>query len=70
VPNGRVLRLAVRQPGRLGLKFGEPRTDDQVVRAYGREVLRIPKAVSRALDGAVMCSGEPDDVPRLRISRP
>lgn len=66
-PPGRVLRLQPRPNRRLGLTFGPPRPDDQVVEHEGRRVVHIPHRLSEAFDGAVLGVRDADGDVRLVV---
>ena len=59
-PEGAVLRLDPVAPrpengeAQIGLYFGEPRADDQVVEHEERDLLRIAWPVSEALNGSTL----------------
>lgn len=55
IPEGSVLRLDLVSENEVGVVFGEPQDDDQVVEHEGGdEVLHIAGPVSDALDGSAI----------------
>jgi iron-sulfur cluster assembly protein len=53
-PEGAVLRLDLVKENEVGIVFGEPQSDDQVVEHEGEELLHISGLVSQALDGSTL----------------
>lgn len=68
-PPRRVLRLEPHANGRLGLMFGEPRHDDQVVQCDGHDVVHISRLLSTALDGATLTVSDATEDGRLVVEQ-
>lgn len=53
-PEGTVLRLDLVKENEVGMVYGEPKNDDQVVETAGETLLHISGPVSEALDGGTI----------------
>jgi iron-sulfur cluster assembly protein len=69
-PEGSVLRLDLVKEDQIGLAYGEPKEDDQVVEHEGENLLHIAGIVSQALDGSTIDKVETEEGTGFTITPP
>lgn len=70
VPEETVLRLDLVEEDKIGLGYGEPKEDDQVIDHEGEELLYIAGLVSQALAGSTLDKVETEEGTGFTITPP